>query len=67
LYNAALGISAPPTVGIGSVGPNFQITWSAGILLQATNLSGPWTTNTTATSPYTVVPSGSMFYQVLVP
>jgi hypothetical protein len=70
LYNAALGIPPPPTLEIGSVGPNVQITWSAGVLLQATNLTGPWTTNSAAISPYTVTPSGpsgSMFYQVVVP
>jgi hypothetical protein len=37
------------------------LTWSGGSLLQSTNLTGPWTTNTT-TSPYTVVPSNSQIF-----
>jgi hypothetical protein len=42
------------------------LTWSQGSLLQSTNLTGPWITNTTA-SPYTVVPSNSqMFFKVRV-
>ncbi len=35
--------------------------WSQGSLLQATNLLGPWVTNT-APSPYTVVPSNSQIF-----
>jgi hypothetical protein len=68
LYNAALGVLPPVNLQIASVGPNVQITWPMGSLLQATNLSGPWTTNYLATSPYNVVPTGgSMFYRVVVP
>ena len=48
-------------------GNNLQLTWPEGVLLQATNLSGPWTTNTAA-SPYTFSPSSpQMFYRVVVP
>jgi beta-glucanase (GH16 family) len=46
------------------------LTWSGGSLLQATNLLGPWTTNTTATSPLTVTPSAGVqqeFYRVKSP
>jgi hypothetical protein len=57
----------PVSLGITSVGPNVQITWTRGSLLQATNLNGPWVTNTLAASPYTVVPSGSMFYRAVAP
>jgi len=48
-------------------GGSLQLQWSQGILLEATNLSGPWTTNN-STSPYTVVPTGpEKFYRVLLP
>jgi len=58
--NVVLGFTA------GSAG-SFELQWSQGTLLQATNLAGPWTTNT-ATSPYTVKPSGpQQFFRVLVP
>jgi len=44
----------------------FQLQWSQGTLLQATNLTGPWVTNTAA-SPYTITPGGpQMFYRVKV-
>jgi hypothetical protein len=44
-----------------------QLQWSQGILLQATNLGGPWTTNN-ATPPYTVPPVGpQMFFRLLLP
>ncbi|MGO8701993.1 MAG: LamG-like jellyroll fold domain-containing protein [Limisphaerales bacterium] len=67
LYNAALGALPPVTLGITSVGPNVQITWARGSLLQATSLNGPWVTNTLAASPYIVAPSGSMFYRAVAP
>lgn len=37
-------------------GANIQLTWNAGMLLEATNILGPWTTITSATSPFTVMP-----------
>ena len=47
--------------------PGPVLNWTAGTLLQATNLSGPWVTNP-ATSPYTVVPTNAqMFYRLLLP
>jgi hypothetical protein len=67
LYNAALGILPPVNLQIVTVGSDVQITWPMGSLLQATNLNGPWTTNTLAVSPYTVAPTGSMFYRAVVP
>lgn len=43
------------------------LTWSAGTLLQATNLAGPWVTNTLATSPYVVTPTNSQeYFEILV-
>ncbi|HVM46736.1 MAG TPA: DUF2341 domain-containing protein [Candidatus Acidoferrum sp.] len=42
------------------------LTWPSGTLLQAPNVTGPWTTNN-ATSPYTVSPTSPReFYRVLV-
>lgn len=46
---------------------NPVLTWTFGTLLQTTNPSGPWVTNT-AVSPYTIMPSNNqMFYQVILP
>lgn len=68
LYNAGLGNVPPVNPQISLVGTNAQISWSMGTLLQSTNISGPWTPNTLATSPFTIAPTGgSMFYQVVVP
>jgi len=48
-------------------GGSFQLQWTAGTLLEATNLTGPWTTNS-ATSPYTVVPTAPRkFYRLTYP
>jgi hypothetical protein len=64
------GVKSVPQVTLYAApagGANLTLTWSFGILLQSTNLAGPWTTNT-ATSPYTVSETGSqMFFKVLVP
>ncbi|MGP8201237.1 MAG: pyrrolo-quinoline quinone [Limisphaerales bacterium] len=50
-----------------TAGQNPVLGWAAGTLLEATNLSGPWVTNTAA-SPFTVVPTNvQMFYKLLVP
>jgi hypothetical protein len=64
LYSAA---SIVPSVTLNVTGgPNTQLTWSQGTLLQSTNVSGPWITNATS-SPYPIVPTNSqMFYKVLV-
>jgi hypothetical protein len=46
-----------------------QLRWSAGTLLQAPALTGPWTTNS-APSPYTVTPTPTapqMFYKIIAP
>ncbi|HEV2329854.1 MAG TPA: LamG-like jellyroll fold domain-containing protein [Verrucomicrobiae bacterium] len=48
-------------------GSSIFLTWPAGTLLQAPTLSGPWTTNTTAGSPYTVpTTNAEQFFRVLV-
>ena len=46
--------------------PNPVLSWAAGTLLEATNLSGPWATNP-AVSPYTVQPSNTQkFYKLFL-
>ncbi len=63
-------VVTPPTLSLApSGGGNLTLTWSAGsMLLQATNLLGPWTTNSTATSPYTVSPTNAQdFFRVRTP
>jgi beta-glucanase (GH16 family) len=65
VYDQVPVISLQPA-GQGS----FVLTWSGGNMLEATNLLGPWTTNTTATSPFTVTPSPGVqqkFYRVQSP
>ncbi|HEY9510618.1 MAG TPA: LamG-like jellyroll fold domain-containing protein [Verrucomicrobiae bacterium] len=46
----------PGTVAIGRSGGSLQLSWTNAntLLLSATNLTGPWTTNLGATSPFTV-------------
>ncbi|MGP8235731.1 MAG: RHS repeat-associated core domain-containing protein [Limisphaerales bacterium] len=45
---------------------SLTLTWSQGTLLQATNLTGPWSTNTAA-SPYTFAPTNSQkFFKLLL-
>ena len=59
--------SAPlPTVSIQSAsGGQLQVTYAGGLLLQSTNVTGSWTTNS-ALSPYTFTPTGAqMFFRVL--
>lgn len=64
-----LGLNLNVTISVQPVGANLQLTWSAGaMLLQAPSLTGPWTTNSLATSPYTVTPSaGQRFYRAQLP
>jgi hypothetical protein len=63
LYLAAKG-ELPPEIGINRANQNVVLTWSKGFLLQAPAVTGPWTTNSTATSPYTVPASGTQFYRL---
>jgi hypothetical protein len=70
LYDATfdLGLSlGSVTLGAQNIGGGqMKLSWPTGVLLQATNLLGPWTTNS-APSPYTVTPAGpQMFYRVKV-
>jgi len=66
LYNGA-SMGPPVTLNLAPTGAGkLTLSWSQGTLLQATNLAGPWATNTTP-SPYTVAPTNSqMFFKVLV-
>ena len=66
LYNGTF-VLGPQLINIAPSGSNVVLTWQTGTLLQSTNLLGPWTTNSTATSPYTVPASNSAaFYRLLV-
>jgi hypothetical protein len=58
----------PILVSVNKVGGNLQLNWPLGSLLQSTNVTGPWTTNNAAMSPYTITNSGNgnMFFKVLV-
>jgi hypothetical protein len=56
-----------PTLSIVPAGSQLQLTWSFGTLLEATSVTGPWTTNVN-TSPYLVTPTGPQkFYRVQAP
>jgi len=51
---------------IQGTAPNPVLNWAAGTLLQATNLFGPWVTNS-ALSPFRVSPTNTqMFYRLEV-
>jgi hypothetical protein len=67
LQNLYSGIYAAPLyLNAAHAGPNIQLTWPAGTLLQAPTVMGPWTTNTTAVTPYTVLTTNSeQFFKVL--
>jgi len=70
LYNAALGVLPPVSLQVTASGNQVQLSWGTlGLLEQATNVTGPWTINTLATSPYTVTVGPTtprQFYRVLV-
>lgn len=63
LYQAG----AEVTLNIARSSPgHLTLSWSQGTLLQSTSLSGPWITNNSAASPYTIAPTNSrMFFRVL--
>lgn len=68
LYNAAAGIVTSASIALVPVGSNLQLTWSGGDLLESSSLAGPWTTNLSAVSPYTVAPTNAhRFYRVGLP
>ena len=53
-------------LAISSSGGQVTLTWPLGLLLQATNVTGPWTTNLSATAPSYQVPSTGpgKFYRI---
>jgi subtilase family serine protease len=60
----ALAPANSPGLSIAFSGANLSLVYSNGVLLQATNLFGPWVTNSAA-SPVTVAPTNpAMFFQV---
>jgi hypothetical protein len=61
------GMASPITVSVSKqTGGTLELQWTSGSLLEATEVTGPWTTNTTAVSPFTVTPSQPQkFYQIL--
>ena len=69
IFNAILGITnqpvSPPYVQLAvhqTAGNSLQLSWPQGILLEATNLAGPWVTNSTAASPLSVSPIAAQKY-----
>ena len=69
IYQAGVTSPQPPEVTL-SIAPaangSVTLTWPQGTLLQATNVTGPWITNT-ATSPYIVgTTNARMFFRVQV-
>jgi hypothetical protein len=61
----ALGVPSSTTLTLTPSGNNLILTWSGGTLLESTNVTGPWTAVSGATSPYPVNPTGAMkFYRV---
>jgi hypothetical protein len=67
LYNGVVA-PAPPQLTINAAGGKVVLTWNKGVLLQANDVTGPWTTNNTAVSPWTNTPSGPRtFYRAFTP
>ncbi|HEY1786822.1 MAG TPA: DUF642 domain-containing protein [Verrucomicrobiae bacterium] len=59
-----VNVAANVIMNIQQAGGNVMLSWPSGILLQATNLAGPWTTNIGVTSPYTFAPAaGQIFFR----
>jgi len=57
----------PVLLTIAPAGKNVVLTWPSGTLLQSTNVAGPWTSNASATSPYTVPATNALqFFKVQV-
>lgn len=61
-------LTAPPRLIIERAGADLSLSWPVGmLLLEATNLGGPWATNGTAVSPHSVTPTDfQRFYRVRV-
>jgi hypothetical protein len=66
IYSASIA----PTVQLDATfsGGNLIMTWPTGILQRATDVTGPYNDDLTATSPYTNAPSGTKeFFRVRIP
>jgi len=58
---------APPVLTNDWNGTQLMLSWSGGVLLEATNAAGPWVTNTSAISPFVVTPTGPQnFYRLQI-
>jgi len=67
-FDVGLGLNL--AISVQSIGGGqLQLTWPSGaMLLQSPNVTGPWTTNSLATSPYPVTPTGAHeFYRAQLP
>jgi hypothetical protein len=66
LYNGT-AVAGPQKLNITRSGNNIVLTWQTGTLLQATSVTGPWTTNSAATSGYTIPATNtSQFFRLQV-
>ncbi|MGC3958071.1 MAG: hypothetical protein QM813_09075 [Verrucomicrobiota bacterium] len=66
MYYVALTATTPVRLKIQMAGNQAQLTWPRGTLLEATSISGPWTTNAN-TSPYLLTPTDAQkFFRVQV-
>jgi hypothetical protein len=62
--------SGPIAITSGPSGSQLVLTWPYGMLLQATNVAGPWTPVAGAVSPYTNLinmTAPNMFYKLSNP
>jgi hypothetical protein len=61
-------VSTTVTPGTGGNPGQLVVTWPFGSLLEATNVAGPWITNATAASPYTInMTNSAEFFKVQNP
>lgn len=59
--------AGPVNLGVTHAGSSIVLNWQAGVLMQAPSLLGPWTTNSAAVSPYTIMAtSENQFFKILV-
>jgi hypothetical protein len=58
---ATLSVSLP-AVGISVANGMVTLTWTSGTLQEAVQLAGPWQDVTNATSPFSIVPTGSQMF-----
>jgi len=66
IYNGTF-VAGVQTISATQSGHNLVLTWQSGTLLQAPSLTGPWTTNSAAQSPYSVPETGTnQFFKLLV-